>query len=62
VVWRTFERRGKSETPASRVFMEESRRARDSRRDETQPSKEWAIVVVVLGGYLATGVSYRCCD
>jgi hypothetical protein len=44
VVCRTFERRGKSDTPASKVLIEESSSARDSRRDETQPSNECAIL------------------
>jgi hypothetical protein len=38
-------RRGKSLTPASRVLMDESRRERDSRREEMQPSREWAMAV-----------------
>jgi hypothetical protein len=41
-------RRGKSLTPASRVLMEESRSARDSRREDTQPSKAWFMFAIVL--------------
>jgi hypothetical protein len=44
VVWRTFESRGKSDTPASKVLIDESRRASDSRREETHPSSECAIL------------------
>jgi hypothetical protein len=43
VVCRTFARRGKSDTPASKVLIEESKSASDSRREETHPSNECAI-------------------
>lgn len=46
VVCKTLDSRGKSFTPASRVAIDESRRERVSRREETQPWREWAIVTL----------------
>jgi len=44
VVCRTLASRGKSATPASKVLIEESKSARDSRKEDTHPSNECAIL------------------
>ena len=41
VVVSTVFRRGKSETPASRMAIEESRRDRELRREETEAEREF---------------------
>lgn len=38
---RTIFRRGKSEIPASRIEMLESRREREFRREETEEERDW---------------------
>lgn len=44
MVCRTFDKRGKSLTPESRMSIELSRRCRDVRRDATDDERESAIV------------------
>ena len=44
MVCRTFDKRGKSLTPESRMSIELSRRCRDVRRDATDDERESAIL------------------
>jgi hypothetical protein len=63
VVRSTFDKRGKSATPASNVLIEESSKESESLKEDTQPSNECAIVNIInwcVFGVLCFKTRLRC--
>jgi hypothetical protein len=58
VVVRTVDRRGKSLMPLSRIAIEESRREREERRDDTEAAREAADEVDIFCVAISLEVEY----